>query len=226
MPVLFEMGLDFLYVDGHCHYWVQGPPADTANPTVGYYIGIYQPYREGGLTVEQEQSLHDAVGYDDFAASGPTCPTTSVSDPTAIELWDGKRVHVCFGRPAGVDVYWPMRLELFNRGTPMNGDLRIEVGRESVPDGRTIYPWPLAAPPMDYAVSDLQSTTSGRSTLISDPQDKAALRSLREELLTELSTSGYFFGIILVEPKGYVLALRDHLPFANPADGLWAPPQP
>jgi hypothetical protein len=108
----------------------------------------------------------------------------------------------------------------------MNGDLRIEVGRESVPDGRTIYPRPLAAPPIDYAVPDLQSTMPGRSTLISDPQDKAALRALREALLTELSTSGYFFGVVLVKPKGYVLALRDHLPFTNASDGLWTPPQP
>jgi hypothetical protein len=119
-----------------------------------------------------------------------------------------------------------MRLELFNTGTPMNGDLRIEVGHEVVPDGRTIYPWPLAAPPVDYVVPDLESTTSGRSTLISDPNDKAALRTLRDELLGDLSTAGYFFGIILVEPKGYVLAFRDHLPFTNQSDGLWSPPPP
>jgi hypothetical protein len=220
--VLYDLGADFLYVDGHCHYWVGSPLRLTATQDNPYYA--WRPYREGVLTDDQERRLHDAVSYDDFRVSGPACPSSAPADASVIQLWDGLTVHSCRGGPTGVAGDWPMRVELYGSGLPMTGAMRVEVGQEPVPPGEKLYPWPLASGPATYAIAYSRSMSVGQSTLISEPSDVAALRTLREQMLTDQAATDYFPGIILVEPEGYVLALRDDLPFTRMADGLWAPP--
>ena len=63
---LYELGTEFLYVDGRCHYWMQ-------EPLLADRFGAWRAYREGELTAAHEAALHDAVSYDDFAAGAPPC---------------------------------------------------------------------------------------------------------------------------------------------------------
>ena len=219
---LFELGFSFLYVDGHCHYWVSEPSNDDN-------FASWRPFREGKLGEAQEAVLHDSVSYDDFAHHAPACvgPLALDGDPT--EVWDGLRVSVCNG---GVQVPndWPGRAELYAGGKDMSGPMRFEVGKDYVPDNPKvdnlkIYPWPLAKPPSYYEIDESVSTSFGHSVLITDPEDAAALRALRAQAVADAeATKAFWSGKIFVEPKGYVMSIRDDVPFANATTGTWSPP--
>jgi hypothetical protein len=214
---LYDLGIEFLYVDGHCHYWMQEPlPADR--------FGAWRPYREGELTVAQEAALHDAVSYDDFAAGAPPCRGPLAVDASPTLLWDGRMTHSCNGTlQAPAD--WPMRGELARSTTPMAGPMRVMVGRQSVGPGAPIYPWPLAGTPASYEIGYAASMAFGRSTLVTDPTELAALRSLRDRAIADgIASPGYFYDAIYVQPSGTVISMRDDVPFANQSGGLWAPP--
>jgi hypothetical protein len=214
--VLYELGYDFLYVDGHCHYWVADPTASAG------------PYHEGVLTAGQESTLHDLVSYDDFARSGPPCPGgNGVFDAGTEVLWDGVVAHSCY---AGwkVAASWPMRTELFAAGTLMTAAMRVEVGQDSTttnqaPSSPTIYPWPLVAPAASYEVPASKQWTPGQSVLIRDPSSTAALRHLRDQAIAEATAAGSSLGLIRVQPMD-VIGIRDDLPFTRRSDGLWSPP--
>jgi hypothetical protein len=121
-----------------------------------------------------------------------------------------------------VDYGWPLRAELFSGGNELAGPVRIEVGQESVPNQK-VYPWPLAASPATYQVSLDNAMSLGQSTLVSDPNEVSALRNLRKSFVSDSEQITNFFGLILVEPKGFVLAIRDDVPFSGP-NGVWSPP--
>jgi hypothetical protein len=214
---LYDLGGEFLYVDGHCHYWLQEP-----DPTDKYVV--WRPYREGVLTAVQEAALHDTVSYDDFAAGAPPCMGPLASDASPERVWDGIAVHSCNGilqAPVG----WPMRGELAASATPMTGAMRVMVGSESVPDNAPVYPWPLAGTPASYEIEYQASMAFGKSTLVTDAAEVAALRALRDRAIADVIVApGYFYNIIFVEPKGTAISMRDDVPFANQPGGLWAPP--
>ena len=118
-----------------------------------------------------------------------------------------------------------MRIELVRTTTAMTGPMRVMVGRESVGPGAPIYPWPLKGPPVSYEVEYAASMGFGLSTLVTDPAELSALRSLRDRAIADGITSpGYFYEAIYVEPSGTVISMRDDVPFANQMGGLWAPP--
>jgi hypothetical protein len=214
---LYELGAEFLYVDGHCHYWMREPlPADR--------FGAWRAYREGELTAAQEAELHDAVSYDDFTAGAPPCMGPLAQDASPTLLWDGRMTHTCRGiLQAPAD--WPMRIELARSTTPMTGPMRVMVGSQSVSPGAPIYPWPLAGTPASYEIDYAASMRFGVSTLVTDPAELAALRGLRDRAIADGITSpGLFQGAINVEPSGTVISMRDDVPFANQSGGLWAPP--
>jgi hypothetical protein len=214
---LYDLGADFLYVDGHCHYWVQEP--DTA-PHV-----VWRPYREGVLTAAQEAALHDTVSYDDFAAGAPPCKGPLASDQSPERVWDGIEVYSCNGiLQAPAD--WPMRDALSASAAPLTGAMRVMVGSQSTLDNTPIYPWPLAGTPASYEIEYQASMAFGQSTLVTDATEVAALRALRDRAIADaLVAPGYFYNIIYVEPKDTVISMRDDVPFANQPGGLWAPPQ-
>jgi hypothetical protein len=137
-------------------------------------------------------------------------------------VWDGAKAWTCAAGPQGVDADWPMRMALYASGTALVGAVRIVVGQEPVPND-SIYAWPLTAPESQYELSYADAMTAGKSTLVSAPDDQAALRKLRDQFLVDSTGKVNFFGLMLVQPKGYVLAIRDDLPFSSP-DGLWNPP--
>jgi hypothetical protein len=219
--ILYELGWEFLYVDGHCHYWVR-QPSPPVGPDPLYFDSF--PYREGVLTTHQESTLHDLLSYDDFARGAPPCPraNSGTTDASTEMLWDGVKAHSCY---AGwqVDPSWPMRSELFASGTPVTGAMRVESGQNSIPDSAPIYPWPLATPVTNYEVPVLKSFASGQSALVADPTETAALRRLRDRAIAEATIAGYPDGAIAVQPKGYVVTVRDDLPFTRRSDGLWVP---
>jgi hypothetical protein len=218
--ILYELGSDFLYVDGTCHYWVMAP--SSVSETVGDPLSAWRPYHAGLLSAAQEKQLHDAIGYDDVAADGPSCVPSSAPDASPTTIWDGTNIHVCAGTLKNVDIGWPLRPQLYSSGESLNGAFRIEVGQEPGPDQK-MYPWPLAQGPTAYEIPYSESLAVGQGKLVSSVGDTAALRTLRDNFLSDSTGLADFFGVILVLPKGWVLALRDELPFAS-GDGLWNPP--
>jgi hypothetical protein len=212
---LYELGASFLYVDGHCHYWVSKPSYDD--------VMWWRPFREGVLTPSQESILHDIASYDDFAHHAPSCKGPLASDGSPARFWDGISVNVCNGALDAPED-WPGRAALFAAGTDMSGPVRIEVGKDNPTDNTKIYPWPLAKPPSDYEVDDAHSMSFGQSVLITAPEDVAALRALRAQAVADTESKVTFLLVkIYVEPKGYVISIRDDVPFTD-ARGMWSPP--
>ena len=122
-----------------------------------------------------------------------------------------------------MEVNWPMRKELYDRGTELRGAVRLVVARDAVGPTAQIYPWPLQMPPEAYAIGLDMSQMCGVSTTVTG-DDAMALRVLRESASADAALApGYFYGVIFVEPKGFEAIYRDDLPFAGP-NGLWVPP--
>jgi hypothetical protein len=221
VSILYDLGSDYLYVDGTCHYWVDQPTI-----IVDEYKD-WRPVREGILTADQEVALHAAVGYDDFSQA-PACPRVDGFDLSTVRLWDGERVHLCTGglvAPPG----WPMRDELYSAASPVSGPMRIKLSAVPVSAKDLKYEWPLEDPAANYVV-DYNSNESFR---IDDHGGVQALTQLRERLIADATqTPGYYPGHIgilpgddVLEPgQGYALAVRDELPFTD-GNGRWSPPQ-
>ena len=219
--ILYELGYDFLFVDGTCHFFVMAP--SSVSDTVGDPLSPWRPYRQGVLSADQEKRLHDLVGYDNITADGPPCVLSgNVVDSSPTTIWDGATTYVCAGILKNIDYAWPLRSELYMGGMPMAGGLRIEVGQDSVPDQK-MYTWPLAQPATAYELPYVNSLMAGQGTLISDQSDTAALRNVRDQFVTDSTGVANFFGLLLLEPKGWVLSIRDELPFAQ-QNGLWTLP--
>jgi hypothetical protein len=212
--VLSELGYDFLYVDGSCHYWAHQPLSVTDE----YYL--WRPYREGILTPADEQRLHEAVRYDGSPAD--TCaPRTAVLDAGASFLWDGRELRSC--ADGSFDASGPLRAELYDAATAVTGPMRIQIGKDSYPEAPMVYDWPLAAS-IDQFVIEYGETRSFR---IDDVAAATALRSLRDQAIEDSEGSPrYFPGVITIRSsdgnESYFMSLRDELPFVG-ADGSWLP---
>jgi hypothetical protein len=215
--VLYELGSDFLYVDGQCRYWISQPSTTADN------YSAWRPFRQGALTAEQELALHRAVSYDDVGHR-PTCTQTGTVDAGAYVLWDGLLTSICPGNlDAPAD--WPLRTELFQAATEMTGPMRAVAGKDTTPSDTRLYHWVLAEPPENYAIDYSEGMTRGKSRLVATENEASALRALRSQVITDaMATPGLFYGLIFVDRPGFALVMRDDLPFTRPTDGLWAPP--
>jgi hypothetical protein len=220
---LYELGSDFLYVDGGCHYWLQEPSSIVD----GY--GVWRPYHDGNLTSALERELHDLVGYDDFSA-GPvahSCSNVVAIHQSPARLWDGRAHHIC-SSALDVPADWPLRTELWNAGTSLAAALRIQVGNTIIGPNATVYEWPLDLSPEEYLIEYGDT----KSFVVDDLDAAAALRSLRDRAIAEATVApGLFVGFIPVALAGstvdrqncYVLSMRDDVPFTD-AQGMWSPP--
>ena len=212
--VLSELGYDFLFVDGNCHYWAHQPSVVVDE------LAQWRPYREGVLAPVDEQRLHDAVSYDGVPTDA-CAPPEPVFDAGAAFLWNGRE-----GSPCADDIYvasGSLRLELYEAATAVTGPMRIQVGKDSYPDPRVVYDWPLAMP-VEQFVIDYEETTSFR---VDDVAAVAALRSLREQVMAGAEASPAAFpGLVAIRSSGsnetYYMSMRDELPFVD-ADGRWQP---
>lgn len=220
--VLYDIGFDFVFVDGTCHYWVASP-GDTDDA-----YALWRPYREGVLSTGQERLLHDAVSYDDIRQNevAASCDGPTAFDQSFGRFWDGNtfvRCNMGFDPPP----HWPMRDVLYAAGTDLTGPVRIQVGLDVAPN-QPVYEWPLPDGPDVYAVP----YNSPESRRVADPEQANALRAIQAQAIRDGEKNPFdFFGRSIVEPKGfvrpagqtYVMALRDDLPFAD-ENGLWSPP--
>lgn len=216
-----ELGREFIFVDGRCHYWVQSPGAMEPDD----FLSPWRPYREGVLSDQDEQALHDLVSYDDLSRA-PICITTTVSDGDPIAIWDGNTQHFCEGRLLNVSPDWPMRRHLFDAGIEMTGPLRLEVGQLPVVPGATVYEWPLDNPPSYYEIAYSLGMKAGQSRLIAETSEVATLRAFRRHILDDAMTRSaeLFYQVVFVKPNGYAVTMRDDLPFTDSVTGLWSPP--
>lgn len=219
--ILYDLGTDYLYVNGTCHYWLDKP---STEPDEYKY---WRPVREGVLTADEEAALHDAVGYDDFSLA-PACVPSEIIDVGVARMWNGERSSRCAGGPQ-VPPGWPMRDELYAAGSAVDGPMRIKVSEVPVTANDLTYDWPLDVPIANFLV-DYDSDESFR---IDDTDNVDALARLRETLIVDATqTPGYYRGHIGLRPaddvvapgQGYALAVRDELPFTD-GDGKWNPPQ-
>jgi hypothetical protein len=224
---LYELGVDFLYVDGTCHYWVREP--SFRQDEYRYWRG----YREGTLAEDEERQLHDLVGYDEVAPNGPLARACSgtfgMFDAPVARLWDGEHVQGCNGNP-DLSPDWPLRDQFYDEGSPLAGPMRIEVGLDAVPTVyKHVYEWPLSRPPNDYW-SDYDAP---KSIGVTDPEEADALRRLRDQAFADFEANpNSFFGLIITEPPNFVppmpgqtvdMSMRDELPFTD-ENGQWSPP--
>jgi hypothetical protein len=211
--VLSELGYDFLYVDGNCHYWVHAPLSVADE----HYL--WRPYREGTLTPADEQRLHDAVSYDGIPPER-CLPEIPPPDAGQAFLWDGRELRSCAND--GFEGSGPVRAELYDVATAVTGPMRIQVGKDSYPDPSIVYEWPLAAP-IEQFVANYGETSSFR---VDDLAAVTALRSLREQAIADAeASSGRFLVIAIGLHEGnerYFMSVRDELPFVD-ADGAWLP---
>jgi hypothetical protein len=219
--VLYDLGGDFLFVDGTCQYWIQQPSI------IQDEYGRYRAFREGVLTPEQETALHETVSYDDFSAA-PACAARETMDADIARVWDGTRVYRCPGGGLQVSPDWPLRTELYASASPVGGPVRIQVGKTTVVASGFVHDWPLEVSPDQYLIDDGDT----KSFRVDDTASVEALRSLRDAALTNAAQApGAWQGVIRIEPAGYVpdgdigyvLSVRDELPFTDTA-GLWSPP--
>lgn len=214
--VLSELGYDFLYVDGSCHYWVHAPPSPS-----GDEYSLWRPYREGVLTLAQEQQLHDAARYAGFPPDVCT-PREFAWDAGGGFFWDGREFRACGDDRLEATV--PLRTELYDAGSALTGPVRLQVMENSHGEVPMAYEWPLDTPLASF-VLPYGDTRSFRVDAIADA---TALRSLRDQALAEADAAPPYTswnGIPIAANDGsgpYFMALRDELPFAD-ADGTWRP---
>jgi hypothetical protein len=212
--VLYELGNDFLYVDGACHYWTS-----QSLPVHDEYHA-WRPYREGVLTSTQERQLHDAVRYDEFPSQ--RCRVEpAVADGGSTFLWDGREMYSCLDW--SVPAPWPLRTELYDAATAVTGPMRIQAGRNTIGDRQVVYEWPLDTA-IDQYLIEYGATASFR---VDDAAAVTALRALRDRAVIDAAAApGYFSGVIAIGPRergeSYVLSVRDELSFVD-ADGAWLP---
>jgi hypothetical protein len=213
--VLYEVGIDFLYVDGTCHYWAQQPISIVDE----YYA--WRPYREGVLSSEQERQLYDSVGYDNVTTSSCASRPVVTDGGGGPFLWDGREFHPCFDWTATAND--ALRTDLFDAATAVTGPMRIQVGRQSIGPNTPVYEWPLDAPIEQYVIADGET----RSFRIDDAAAVTALRAFRMQGIADAEVApGFFAGAIAIGPRegdaSYVMSLRDELPFVG-AQGSWLP---
>lgn len=220
ISLLADPGFEFLYVAGDCRFWVKRPGGMSDQ-----YVH-WRPYREGTLTVDQENALHTAVAYDDVTAV-QGCGGVRPEDAAQLTVWDGEEWIVCRGSFVGPPS-WPIREQIYAIGTDLDGPVRIQVKRERIADDAFIYDWPLDSPIEDYVVEYYDA----QSFRVDDRDSVSRLRRLRDmALLDAAGAPGYFSGAIAIAPSGtyvperdeaYMLIMRDELPFTD-SSGKWEP---
>lgn len=212
---LYDLGSDFLFIDGGCRYWVS-KPTDRGDD-----LAIWREYRTGSVSPADLAWIESSVDYG-RAFPGSSCLRTGAADAGYLEFWDGNRALYCGGdtdiRPSS-----DVRERLWTSGAPVTGAVRIEVGQVMRPalDGRQ-YDWPLMESPASFSVPYAKASDTGVSFLIDDSKDAAAFRALRARVIKDAeATPGYFYGLAYLSDGASAVVIRDDLPFTRKADGLW-----
>jgi hypothetical protein len=170
-----ELGSEYLFVAGDCHYWAWAHPRELTPHSRWYST------QEGQLTPDDAKALASDVRYSDWANLSQSACSAGFDAETFV-LHDRTRAVECTG-PAGSSAFtaaWDWSLRLYNAGTPVAGPMRILAmvdTRAALPD-MVPAAWPLAEPIGGFVVTHQQMPLS---FLITDPADTQALRQTRQD---------------------------------------------
>jgi hypothetical protein len=191
----------YLFVDGHCRYWVSSSGGDAS------YTGV--------LDAAQEQHLVNVLEFQRWPvfADIAGCPPPGTGWTSSLS--DGE-VHVdctapCVDAPADFlavcAAIAPIYAELVAAGQRSDGPIQVVATRlDDEPPPATEVPWPLAGDVRDF---------SGGVT-IADPQDIAHLHQVWNESRAYLETVGReVIRVRDVDGKLYAIGMVDLLPFAD-----------
>jgi hypothetical protein len=209
--LFFEPGSSFLYVDGHCHFWVE---------SVDKYEGATH---EGVLDAEVELRLTAVTHFQSWPSMvGPyTCSEPPPADAGGGHFEDGTLRPSCPPCPSDApeellyacENILTMRRQLWAAGAPMDGPVRLYVEAAGGAAPADEADWPLAR-----GLDEVAAATAAQPLVITDAADAAALRALREASQAAHVDDG---AIAVRSPGGqhYLLHVRDVLPFEDAVTG-------
>jgi hypothetical protein len=241
---MYELGSNWLYVDGQCNYWVHAGDAQA---------GSWFPVRRGRLNEQEAGRIAADFRYESWEDVAGRWGEEQPIDGSWTVFFDGTRSVSCFGaceRPAEgqdrrrFDLVRAMVTrqrslveELYGRSMNIDsGQMRLLTysGRDPV-EGSDLTPrtavsveWPLTQSITDVAVSveDAFSRGYGESFLVAGDMDTSALRAVRRQFLAgELGPT--INNVLVTTPRDseerYFLYFRDTVPLEND-QGLIAVP--
>jgi hypothetical protein len=212
----YEVGFNYLYVRGDCHYWVV--PYRDGDP-------MWQETHTGVLDETQETELVELLHYGDWDELLGVWPDPGVYDAPVMRVHDGHSesgigcVHECPDAPQAVQdmrsAYGAQLQHWWEVGEPSTGPMRVLA--VLTPEGENTtdpVPWTVDLDLAPLAVGYEESFCRGMSKLVDDPASAAALREFRAEHADALQEFADFY--VEVEPGVvYELYLRDALPFED-----------
>jgi hypothetical protein len=213
-----ELGYEYLYVAGDCHYWAWAYPREGA-PHARWF-----PTREGQLSPDDANALASDVHYSDWPdLGGIQCGWGFDAD--AFVLHDKTRAVRCVG-PGGDGPFvaaWDWSLRLYNAGTPVSGPMRmvaiVDERADSV--GMVPVPWPLVEPIDSFSVTRSQMPVS---FLITDSQDTQALRQARQDRIDDNRDAYDYIAVAQQGDQGpWFVYMRDTVPLEDASGGIPEP---
>lgn len=227
----FDLGSRFIYVNGQCQYWIE---SDESVDTACHRIS---DFRTGVMEPHTAKALGDVLFYEDPVKLAQFCIEPSLDSP-AFLLWNGVGEFACsygFKEPAGLnDIYE----EILAKSVPFEGKLRIGVAKnvhtESLPKIEKELTWPLSRPIEDFVIPEEAKYDYGGLFLVSDPNEIAKLRALRDQWCDLVRPFGYQINAMINLDRVYkdkgntvgtIVVYRQELPFVNTPNGLWFPPE-
>lgn len=222
--VFYGPGVLFIVVSGQCEFYVwDKDPAITP-------FGVWSAFRHGTLGAATAAELAEDFYYADWEALegvyGPDDP--SVRDYSTLHLFDGEhRVgcrYACKESAPEVDLPYDGMLSwvsrLYELGEEATGALRMTVYEAEDFLMVPLDEWPLATPASELVEREQADPDSiyGPGITIDDPDDAAALRSLRESLFQRAAPAAPAQAEHPDPQLQYLFAFRDITPFED-SDG-------
>lgn len=220
--VRVENGYQFFMVDGICRYWIGGSWVDEIEsrdrPVLTGTLGTVEAMNlESALPLARVAELADCTG-----------PRPADAGERVIRV-EGASARCPGGAGTRFDAAWTGVGALVTRLRPQaraaEGAIHVSaVSADPPPGTRAPYAWPLTAAVDSFFVDTGPGNPSGRSHLVTNPMDAAALRALRDQYLAErTATPGPFAswdGLRVVAAGQHaVVFMRDALPYED-ARGL------
>lgn len=233
--LLYEVGFTYLYVNGHCEFWVR---SDT-----GEYDVVASDTHHGTIATVAEEEIRDALHYSDWADLAGTYAASGYDLPTNVFSDFHDRIS-CYGSCAEAMGAVPddvkqldenartLSEDLYATADPWLGGMRVTVfalpGVGDDVDACSID-WPFSWSPETIArpIDEFQDQV-GLGFLVDDMEDATMLRDLRAQYRGGGGPSGACAGqwngtwvLFRLGTAHYSLYMRDALPFED-ATGLIA----
>jgi hypothetical protein len=220
--VSIELGAGFLYVDGHCQFWV-------------WQTGERTAFRTGTLSPENLSAMLADLAYEEWGGLDGVWENHYGYDTPYQVFYSRTRAFVCNGecrdaplpvrQAYAAGIRW--RAVLWEQGTPMlDVPMRVapyteEAEDPTAPYGQVATPWPFAVPPAEVQLWVDSPSEPGTGYLVVDPDRANAVRRERDKAALRRATLGLWFAH---EGRYYGFDGRDVLPMENDR-GLMPRPQ-